>query len=68
MMVATTIRESDEVLDSASDDRSSHGSSESQGQKSVPSTSDLDSTTDVVIKDSEQNIDDVDAKKVRNFS
>lgn len=50
MMVATTIRESDEMLDSASEDRSSYGSSVSQDHKSTPSASDVDGN-DVVIKE-----------------
>ena len=62
MMVATAIRESDEGLDSTSSDRSSYGSSKSQDQKSVPSSSDLDSTNDSAAKEPEKKTEEVSKK------
>ncbi|GFR93989.1 serine/threonine-protein kinase PAK 1 [Elysia marginata] len=62
MMVATTIRESDELLDSASDDRSSYGSSVSQDQKSTPSTSEVDAN-DSAIKEPEQKTTEEEEEK-----
>ncbi|GFO44962.1 serine/threonine-protein kinase pak [Plakobranchus ocellatus] len=67
MMVATTIRESDELLDSASEDRSSYGSSQSQEQKAdaVPVTPEPDTGNHAVSSEpSDNNTEAADHKPV----